>query len=159
MAAVAWLGATQLPMHLIYFYLGAAELSSIPLVVHDQLVRSWTSTTNNINTKNTLASRLAQWRIRTALPVVTALSFTAVRAVWFPYVTLRHFLPSVHHVLTTATTASTTTVAVQNALRATAVAAVGFMLLQWYWFVTQIVLVAIVPRRRPDNQPANHTRD
>ena len=57
--------------------------------------------------------------------------------------------------ISTSTTIGTTTAAVTapmavqpKALRGTALAAVAFMLLQWYWFVTYLVLVAVTQQQQ-----------
>ena len=133
MAGVAWLAATQLPMHFVYFYLGVAELSSIPLIVYDQL-EQWTTTTT------TAAGTKFPWlgQLRTAAQVVATLSFTVVRAVWFPWVTVRHFLPSVRQELLMRPLAHNS-----NVLLLAAAGSIGFTVLQWYWFITKIVVVAL----------------
>jgi len=146
MAVTAGLGATQLPMPFLYFYLGVSELSSIPLLVYDQLVQ-WT--TNKQTTATTASdgdvtdtsvhnNRLV--RLRDTAQGVAAVAFTAVRAVLFPWVTLRHFLPSVWQVLQqqhafaiTATTA--------HVLRFATVASAGFTVLQLYWFSKMVRVV------------------
>lgn len=131
MAGTAWLGATQLPMHFVYFYLGVAELSSIPLIVYDQL-EQWTTTTTAATTSPWLV------QLKEATQVVTALSFTVVRAVWFPWVTLRHFLPSVRQELLLRPQAPN-----NHVLLLVATGSLGFTVLQWYWFITKIALVAM----------------
>ena len=115
MMIVAWIGAVTLPMHYLFFYLGISELSSIPLLCYDQLEVMATETQSNFKT------------LRDRFQVVTAISFTMIRAYYFTKVTLCQFVPDVLNVLPTANRAV-------NALRFAWMASIGFTTLQLYWF-------------------------
>jgi len=156
MAAVAWLGATALPTHYLFFYLGVSEVSSVPLLVYDQLAH-WTATksgsTNEITTKTSQDDddgtehdgnlqrqqrRLVQ--ARNIAQVVAAIAFTVVRAVAFTFVTLRHFLPDVRRVLLAGAAANNHQ---RGVLQFAAVASLGFCLLQLFWF-SKVVRVVVL---------------
>jgi len=137
MATVAGLGATSWPMPYLYFYLGVAELSSVPLLIYRQLDLWMTTTTNN--------NYSSPWldRARETAKVLTAVAFTAVRVVAFTTVTVTRFLPDVRAALRT-TNHRVVMMSRRRQLQFLAAASVAFCLLQFYWFYTQIVC-AVVP--------------
>lgn len=149
MAITSFFAATAIPMYYVYFYFGVSEISSIPLLLYDQLC-VWTkdsatvqlddaSIDNEIEdgqsdvtlngVKN--VSSLTQWRDR--IQIVTAIAFTFIRAILFTHVTVRHFIPDTISILKNANSFMVRPVQVQ-ALRFALYASIGFTSLQLYWF-------------------------
>lgn len=137
MAIVAFVGATTLPMRYVLYYFGVAELSSIPLLVYDQLSynceivqksqeqregkeRDDTATDND-------SALLERWRDRAK--VVAPVAFALVRAFHFTKVTVMNFIPDALSVLPTITAVGTSRI-----LKLLIFASVGFASLQLYWF-------------------------
>lgn len=136
MAVLAGLGCTVLPMHYIFYYFGVVELSSIPLILYDQ-VTHWKDTLANQTKTTTEKDTITQGpleSIQSVLGVVAALAFTTVRVVSFTQVTLLHFLPDCRSALATAVLSS----AQRWTIRFLMVACGGFTMLQWYWFSQMI---------------------
>ena len=129
MTLVALVGALQLPTYYAYFYLGVCELSSIPLV----LLELCTPAPQQQEQLST--NRLAA--LQPILTVMTAVSFSIVRAYYFTKVTLRNFIPDIVAVWS----GVAMSLGQRQAIRFLLVASLGFTLLQLYWFYTQIVSV------------------
>lgn len=128
MTIVAWVGAVNLPMHYLFFYLGISELSSLPLLCYDQLTVMCSK-----ESTNTANGRLTTLRDR--FQVLAAISFTLIRAYYFTKITVFHFVPDVRFVLPTTSRAV-------NSLRFGIIASIGFTALQLYWF-SKIVRVIV----------------
>jgi uncharacterized membrane protein len=120
MAAVACVVATSLPTLYAFFYLGISELSSIALLIYDQL-----SVLTN-DGKDQSNKRLLQ--LRQQFQAVAAVCFTFIRAFLFTKVTVFNFVPDVLSVLPTAVK---TRIA---PLRFFLVSVIGFTALQLFWF-------------------------
>jgi TLC domain len=140
MSVTAFVAAVYLPMFYVFFYMGVSEISSIPLIIYDQL-SVWTSNTNSLsstvpnngNEPDDGATEKPQSVLiltRTVFQVLAAVCFTMIRAVAFTYITLRHFIPDVLHVLAQ----SPSRTPVVTALRFALGASIGFTALQLYWF-------------------------
>eukprot|EP00593_Proboscia_inermis_P004586 CAMPEP_0171320744 /NCGR_PEP_ID=MMETSP0816-20121228/106730_1 /TAXON_ID=420281 /ORGANISM="Proboscia inermis, Strain CCAP1064/1" /LENGTH=213 /DNA_ID=CAMNT_0011817949 /DNA_START=309 /DNA_END=950 /DNA_ORIENTATION=+ len=121
MAIVAYYG-TITPMLYVLYYFGVVELSSIPLVIHDQLDHACT-------TSEKVSPRLEKWT--NGMKIVAALSFTAVRAFHFTKVTLFNFLPDVRFALRNWSLDAGVS---RFFLQGIGVASLGFTTLQLYWF-------------------------
>lgn len=132
MAIVASVGASVIPMRYMLYYFGVAELSSIPLLVYDQLTYNCEivakSQGEEGNDGDNAIAMMDQWRDRAK--IVAAVAFTLVRAFHFTKVTAMNFIPDVLSILPT----TTTTVGMNRILKSLIVASVGFALLQLYWF-------------------------
>lgn len=130
MAAVAWTGAISLPMHYLFFYLGISEISSIPIVMYDQL-SVMTETDENEEGQSEKTNEGASMgklaKLRDQLQPVAALSFTWIRAFMFTKITLTSFVPDVLEVLPTSG-------ALSGPLTFGMVSSIGFTGLQLYWF-------------------------
>jgi hypothetical protein len=130
MAIVACVGATVVPMRYVLYYFGVAELSSIPLLVYDQLSYNCEIVQNSRQegeSDDDKANALERWRDRTK--IIAAVAFTLVRAFHFTKVTVMNFIPDVLSVLPT-----TTAVGTRRILKLLIFASVGFASLQLYWF-------------------------
>jgi hypothetical protein len=130
MAIVACMGATVMPMRYMLYYFGVAELSSIPLLVYDQLSFNCEIAANpreegDNNDDN--GNALERWRDRAQ--IIAAVAFTLVRAFHFTKVTAMNFIPDVLSILPT-----TTAVGTSRILKSLIVVSVGFASLQLYWF-------------------------
>jgi hypothetical protein len=146
MAVTAATAAWIIPMSYVYFYFGIVELSSLPLIVYDQLCQ-WTAGTKTDDSHTERAAeptvgRLIQWRDRTQ--ILTAVTFTWIRAILFPLVTFGQFLPDVAKVLAFPALAAPATTLIPSAitlraLRYTKWACIGFTILQLYWFAANLV--------------------
>jgi hypothetical protein len=123
MTLTAYFATTILPMYYVYFYFGVSELSSIPLLLYDQLcIMIETLNTspsipvhdnstkldalvvddNNAITSDELIDKQTNnelIQLRDSMQIVAAVSFTIVRAILFTYVTVRHFIPDVRSVI------------------------------------------------------------
>ena len=144
MTITSYFAATIIPMYYVYFYFGVSEISSIPLLLYDQLC-VWTNTnatTSEFNDGSDVVheidreqnSTLIQWRDR--IQMVAAITFTIIRAILFTYVTLRHFIPDTLSILSSVKTTASLMVRPQQiqALRFALYAVIGFTTLQLYWF-------------------------
>jgi hypothetical protein len=143
MTVTAYLAARYIPMYYVFFYLGTSEISSIPLLMYDQLC-VWTAKGSTIvndrpssETKDTDDGKTIQ--LRTAMQMIAALSFTLIRAILFTYVTLRHFIPDVLYVISSnpsvvVSTATSSAATMLTSLRFALFASLGFTALQLYWF-------------------------
>lgn len=139
MAIVAFVGATIVPMRYVLYYFGVAELSSIPLLVYDQLSynceivvqKSHKERESDDDKANALE------RQRDKAKIVAAIAFTWVRAFHFTKVTVMNFIPDVLSVLPT-----TTAVGTSRILKSLIFASVGFASLQLYWFslIVRVIL-------------------
>ena len=152
MTITSYFAATTIPMHYVFFYFGVSEISSIPLLLYDQLC-VWTNA-NATKLENGVVNNetgigpttnivppidcLSQWRDR--LQIIAAISFTSIRAILFTYVTLRHFVPDTVSILArTKDSASLFVRPVQlKALRFALFASIGFTSLQLYWFLQML---------------------
>lgn len=122
MAIVAGVGATAVPMRYMLYYFGVAELSSIPLLVYDQLSYNCEIVAKSRaegGSDGDNANALDQWRDRAKL--IAAVAFTLVRAFHFTMVTVMNFIPDVLSILPT-----TTAVGTNRILKSLVVASVGF---------------------------------
>lgn len=119
MALVALVGAIWIPMEYIFFYFGVSEISSVPLLLYDQL---------SVMNEDSL---VADSKILAFFQAFAAIAFTCVRAVWFTRVTLLYFLPDVRSVLRGTSQISSTTA---NGLRFGGTMSLAFTLLQLFWF-------------------------
>ena len=133
MAAVAFVGAFFLPTRYGFYYMGVAELSSIPLTAYDLFERSAEvagveSASSGTDMDKARAKRLRS--IRDACRAVAAVAFVVVRAFDFTRVTLTRFVPDALSVLGSAATAASFRLPIQFML----VSSVGFVGLQLYWF-------------------------
>ena len=98
MAATALVGCTALPTHYGLYYMGAIELSSVPLTVYD--AAEYATEAAGKTTPPCAPARVARLRaVRDSSRTVAALSFIAVRAVDFTRVTLLKFVPDALSVL------------------------------------------------------------
>jgi hypothetical protein len=146
MAVTAATAAWIIPMSYVYFYFGVVELSSLPLIVYDQLCQ-WTSGAKTDDSRTEPAveptvDRLILWRDR--IQILTAFAFTWIRAILFPLVTFGQFLPDVEKVLSFQAFAAPTptlipTATTLRALRYAKWACIGFTILQLYWFAANLV--------------------
>lgn len=118
MAVIAYLGAVCFPTPYVFFYLGLSELSSIPLLLLDQLNQTGS------------ARAIKQWK--SPLEALTAVAFTLVRVGWFTQVTVFRFVPDMVKLLSTAPSS-------KLLFRFLIVASLAFTCLQLYWFYTQIL--------------------
>jgi hypothetical protein len=152
MAAVAYVGATALPTHYGFFYLGVSELSSIPLVLYNELVeRNKQRQQENSNNDNVVVKKTKKIPalLMTGLQIITALSFVLVRVGYFTKVTVGHFCPDVLKLLRGGDFSSA------RVLWFMLATSLGFTILQLYWFYANILSVvlpssALRPRRRGD---------
>lgn len=135
MTLIAYTAAIQLPLHCVYFYLGVSELSSVPLLVYDQFDVLTKNNNNSWTNDANLQRRLLQWR--DFFQIAAAVSFTVVRALLFPVVTLFQFVPDVLRYQGPPN--------VVQLLRWTVVASLGFTALQLYWFSKMVRVM----RRNP----------
>ena len=132
MAAVALVGAVWLPTHYGYYYMGVAELSSIPLTLFDLSEKAAEASKKDAEIKEDGPSKNRATRLRAlrdALRIVMAVSFILVRAIDFTRVTLTRFVPDALTVLGSATTAASFRLPLQFML----VSSVSFVGLQLYW--------------------------
>ena len=139
MAAVALVGAFFLPTRYGFYYLGVAELSSVPMTVFDQAERAV-----EIAAKSDAVDAARRQRLRAtrdASRLVAALVFIAVRAVDFTRVTLTRFVPDALSVLASGEAA------LRWPLQFMVVSSVGFVGLQLYWF-SLFVRISLAQRRR-----------
>jgi hypothetical protein len=117
MTVVAAVAAYRLPMYYVFFYLGISEISSIPLLIYDQLsllIQKLDIGNNDTN--------LEKWRDR--FQGVAGASFIWIRAILFTKVTMWNFVPDVLSILP----------AGGKALQFAMYACIGFTVLQLYWF-------------------------
>ena len=139
MAAVALVGAFFLPTRYGFYYLGVAELSSVPMTVFDQAERAV-----EIAAKSDAVDAARRQRLRAtrdASRLVAALVFIAVRAVDFTRVTLTRFVPDALSVLASGEAA------LRWPLQFMVVSSVGFVGLQIYWF-SLFMRISLAQRRR-----------
>ncbi|CAB9500020.1 expressed unknown protein [Seminavis robusta] len=137
MMVLAGIATSILPMHYIFYYFGVVELSSVPLIIYDQ-VTFWIDTTNDDN-GNTTGKVERLTRIQSILAPITALSFALVRVVSFTKVTVEGFLPDAKAALVAAANKSRIITPPQRiGIQFLMVACTLFTLLQWFWF-SQIV--------------------
>lgn len=130
MAILAYFGSTSIPMYYLFYFFGISELSSVPLVIYDQLSRDYDRCTEEGNQER--ADRIG--KLRGKFQIMAAIAFTMIRAVSFPIVSLFKFLPDVRAVLMTASPASLAVGRTGLLLRSLSVANIGFTILQLYWF-------------------------
>ena len=139
MAAVALVGAFFLPTRYGFYYLGVAELSSVPMTVFDQAEHAV-----EIAAKSDAVDAARRQRLRAtrdASRLVAALVFIAVRAVDFTRVTLTRFVPDALSVLASGEAA------LRWPLQFMVVSSVGFVGLQLYW-LSLFVRISLAQRRR-----------
>ena len=132
MLITAAIGSTVLPMHYLLYYFGVSELSSIPLVVYDQ-VQQWLKW--NVFSKST-TEKLKE-KVEPILGVLTAICFTLVRAISFPKVTLFSFVPDCITVLAAPSSDGVgfaVTGQIRSMLKFSVGASLAFTALQLYWF-------------------------
>ena len=128
-----------LPTRYGFYYLGVAELSSVPMTVFDQAERAV-----EIAAKSDAVDAARRQRLRAtrdASRLVAALVFIAVRAVDFTRVTLTRFVPDALSVLASGEAA------LRWPLQFMVVSSVGFVGLQIYWF-SLFVRISLAQRRR-----------
>eukprot|EP00547_Thalassionema_nitzschioides_P010226 CAMPEP_0194226672 /NCGR_PEP_ID=MMETSP0156-20130528/42319_1 /TAXON_ID=33649 /ORGANISM="Thalassionema nitzschioides, Strain L26-B" /LENGTH=268 /DNA_ID=CAMNT_0038959107 /DNA_START=272 /DNA_END=1078 /DNA_ORIENTATION=+ len=128
MAVLTILGATALPTWYCLYYFGVAELSSILLILYDQ-IHSWRELSYD-EQPSSLWMTSATWESTTQ--AVAAVAFTLVRAISFPYVTIRYFVPDCWILWKGA--ASTRVTKKNWILLFIMTLSIGFTLLQLYWF-------------------------
>lgn len=159
MTIVAIIGAAKLPMHYGLFYFGVSELSSIPLLVYDQLSfilsnSSVTSSyTENDNEEegggdsNKNQRQLLLTKLRDRFQVIAALSFTIVRAFLFTKVTFCNFLPDVRCAIRNIPSLSSSLLQQYgNKIPYLAFmkwSSIGFASLQLYWFGTMLKTIFV----------------
>jgi TLC domain len=149
MTVISYLGATQVPTLYVFFHLGVSELSSLPLLLYDQLTHQLqgfenksqddhgTSREDDGDNQQEQQRRTAKLiQAQEVMKPVTAILFTIVRAFWFTKVTIFGYVPDVLSVLRTNAATAAGKAAV---LQFTMVAGIGFTALQLYWFYSQIV--------------------
>ena len=132
MAAVALVGSVWLPTHYGFYYMGVAELSSIPLTFYDLMERAVEGSNKDASVKNDAASKARAKRLRGVRDVtktIAAVAFILVRAIDFTRVTLTRFVPDAISVLASAATATRFRLPIQFMV----VSSVGFVALQLYW--------------------------
>lgn len=127
MAAVAFVGATALPTHYGFFYLGVSELSSIPLVLYEELEER--------SQLKAISAKIIEY-----MKIFTAISFTLIRVFYFTKITLLQFCPDVWQLLRGGDSSSS---AVLWFMLTTSL---GFTALQLYWFYTNILSVLWAPK-------------
>lgn len=127
MAAVAFVGATALPTHYGFFYLGVSELSSIPLVLYEEL-------------KERSKVKVIPVKIIDYLKIFTAVSFTLVRVIYFTKITLLQFCPDVWQLLRGGDSTSATV------LWFMLTTSLGFTMLQLFWFYSNILSALWAPK-------------
>lgn len=127
MAMVSYTGSIYIPCYYIYFYFGVSELSSIPLLIYDQITFILSKNNNNGNQKeeesliqenkdedikesiegnnryntnnDNKKSMSSLIKLQDQYRIIVALSFTFIRAYLFTKVTLfQSFLPDVFHI-------------------------------------------------------------
>lgn len=135
MAILAYFGAAYLPMYYLFYFFGISELSSIPLVVYDQLTQDFDAAAGSLSNPDDNVRKL-----RDRFQLIAAMSFTLVRAISFPIVSLFKFLPDVRSVLLLSTTAKISR-QTRLLLKGLSIANISFTILQLYWF-SLIVRVA-----------------
>jgi hypothetical protein len=139
LAVVSFIVATTLPSYYCFFYFGVVELISPPLAIYDQLEK----TCEIASTKSD--PRLPLLRvIRDRFQILSGLIFTITRAYLFTKVTFINFLPDIISVMRNPNAKS-----LMFTLRVSAVAAVGFSVLQLVWFEK---MIAVVTGRRKDDR-------
>ena len=90
MALAAWLAMTVLPLRYAFFFLGAQELSSLPIILYD-LYRNAAEKAEEAGAA--VAERLAA--ARDTIQLVAAASFVAVRGVEFSRMVFLRYLPDI----------------------------------------------------------------
>jgi hypothetical protein len=156
MTITSYFAATIIPMHYVYFYFGVSEISSIPLLLYDQLC-VWTNPnvtpprsdgiddsdvpsastavgTITPNGDKNISDALIPWRDR--IQIIAAISFTTIRAILFTYVTICHFIPDTLSVLSRSSASLSRMIQPMQlqALRFALYASIGFTALQLFWF-------------------------
>jgi hypothetical protein len=147
MSITAFVAAVFLPMYYVFFYLGVSEISSIPLIIYDQLcvVTENASAPKDGATFSAGKGQSSLILVRTVFQILAALCFTLVRALGFTYVTVRHFIPDVLQVLPLLELQSPR--GHVTALRFALGASIGFTALQLYWFA---LIVRTILARSPE---------
>lgn len=131
MLLVAYTGATRLPTHYIAYYFGVIELSSLPLLIYDQLsVNRDTLSKLETNQEERLAKVTKQ---RDFFKIVAAVSFSLVRVMSFSKVSLCNFLPACRAALPQARR-----MGLGKVVRFSMMANVAFTVLQLYWFSVMV---------------------
>ena len=139
LALVSYIVATSLPSYYCFFYFGAVELISPPLAVYDQLEKTCEIA------EGVKDPRLPRLRvIRDAFQLISGITFTVTRAFLFTKVTVFDFLPDILGVMKLQESRGLLTT-----MRVSAVAAVGFAILQLVWFEQ---MVAVLTGRRKDDR-------
>jgi hypothetical protein len=123
MAAVAYVGAAYLPMYYLFFYLGVSEISSIPVIIYDQL-NTLSTEVDGSSLTGSENQNVRMIALRDQVQIVAVIAFTLIRAILFTMVTVLQFVPDVLSVLPTG----------GNALKFGGVASLGFTVLQLFWF-------------------------
>jgi len=140
MATTALVGATCLPTHYGLYYMGVAELSSVPMTCYDQCDRAVEIAGKADSFPEGRRKRLRS--LRDGAKAVAAIAFILVRAIDFTRVTLLNFVPDALTVL--GTPAAT---GFRAALQFMVVSSVGFVVLQLYWF-SLFVRISLAERKR-----------
>jgi hypothetical protein len=149
MAAVALVGATALPTHYGLYYMGVAELSSVPLTFYDQCEKS-----AEICTKSGDEERARKLRmLRDGARAVAAVAFILVRAFDFSRVTLSRFVPDALAVLKSTSTAA----CFRRPILFMLVSSVAFVGLQLYW-LSLFVRVSLAEKKREAAKQARAQR-
>jgi len=144
MLIIAAIGATILPMNYILYYFGVAEISSVPLVIYDQ-INNWLGSTTEQKQQQQQSSILL--KIEGVSKVVAAVSFTLVRVVSFTNVTVRYFLPDCWSILSSSSSAIAAGKALvpsqiqRSLLKFLMVGSIGFTILQLYWFSNMVKVI------------------
>jgi TLC domain len=120
MATVAMVGATALPTHYGFFYLGVSEISTIPLILYEEL--------------QTTRSFAVPSIILDGCKLITAILFTLIRVLYFTKITIGQFCPDVWKLLRNSRDSSSDTV-----LWFMLTTGLAFTILQWYWFYSNIL--------------------
>jgi len=173
MLVVAWWGATLLPTGYLFYYFGVSEVSSVPLVLYDQLSldaeelatrgedEEEKAGTSSLVEKETGRKRTGgqtgkgvgrlqrMERRRDGFQILAALSFTVVRAFGFTKVTLVNFVPDCLCAIRTLKTVGgrggegMTAGVSLLLLRSILLSSLAFTLLQLYWFAAIVKVVVL----------------
>jgi hypothetical protein len=135
MAFVAGVGGTTLPMHYGLFFLGACELSSVPLTIFHQTSKACEIAEQDDDFPDIRLKHLGQ--LRDTSKVIFAASFLIVRTVWFTRVALFGYVRDALDVLPTdAATGSRFTI---YSMLGAIVPFVGLQL-YWSWLILKAAL-------------------
>lgn len=168
MALLAFMGANFLPMKYAFYYFGITELSSIPLVIYDQLdfqcdailaaqgendevadsnvivpaAQQNTIENKDQNQENESHHQLEILEINKGImTIITAIAFTLVRVYSFSKMTLSHFIPDILKSGILQPENVLLKPIQKHIVKFMGVSSVAFTALQLYWFSVMILSV------------------